>query len=116
MTSVSLLQRPGMPERTERVCRKAEAIWKKPLLRQYTDHTITHSRRIIAILDKLCALLVNPLTDDETYVLLCAAFLHDIGMQQEKFYEADVVRKRYSEEEIAEAVPDRAKGEAIIRE
>ena len=116
MASVSLLQRPTMSERIERVRRKAETIWKKPLLRQYTDHTIDHSLRVIAVLDKLCALVVEPLTDDETYVLLCAAFLHDIGMQQEKSFETDVVRKRYSGEEIAEAVADRAKGEAIIRE
>lgn len=116
MANVSLLQCPGMSERIARVRQKAEAIWKKPLLRQYTDHTIDHSRRVIAVLDKLCALLVEPLTDDEPYVLLCAAFLHDIGMQQEKFFETDVVRKRYSEEEIAEAEADRAKGEAIIRE
>lgn len=112
----SLLERDGMSERIERVHHKAEAIWKKPLLRQYTDHTVDHSLRVIVILDKLCDLLAEPLTNDEAYILLCSAFLHDIGMQQEKFFKTDVVNELYTEEEIAQARQDDSKRDDLIRE
>ncbi|MBN1814790.1 MAG: tetratricopeptide repeat protein [Anaerolineae bacterium] len=110
-----LLNRPKMDARIHKVREKAEAIWKKPLLRQYTDHTIGHSLRVISILEKLCSILEDPLTDDEVYVLLCAAFLHDVGMQQEKFFEMDVIKERFSDEEISAAREDQMKAEAIIR-
>jgi tetratricopeptide (TPR) repeat protein len=112
----TLLKRQGMDGRIHKVREKAEAIWKKPLLRQYTDHTVAHSLRVIFILDKLCPLLKVSLTDDEVYVLLCAAFLHDIGMQQEKFFEMKVLQEHYSKEEIEAAQSDPMQGEAIIRQ
>lgn len=116
MAASSLLLKSGVSERTFRVRKKAEAIWRKPLLRQYTDHTIDHADRIVEILDKLCALLVKPLTNDEAYVLICAAYLHDIGMQQERFFETEVVQKRFTQDEIAEAIDDQEEREAIIRQ
>ncbi|MFW6116752.1 MAG: HD domain-containing protein [bacterium] len=112
----SLLERDGMSQCLERVRCKAEAIWKMPLLRQYTDHTVNHSFRVIEILDKLCDLLLQPLTDDEAYVLLCSAFLHDIGMQQERFFEMDVVKDLYTEEEVTQAREEKSKRDALIRE
>lgn len=115
MGETRLLDREKMEGRIHRVREKAEAIWKKPLLRHYTDHTIAHSERVISILDKLCALVEPRLTDDEAYVLLCAAYLHDIGMQQEKFFEMDVIKERFSDEEIAAALEDQMEAEAIIR-
>ena len=112
----SLLERDRMAERIYQVRGKVEAIWKKPLLRQYTDHTVDHSFRIIQILDKFTDLLDKSLTADEAYVLLCSALLHDIGMQQEKFFETEAVKERYSEDYIAEAREDDAKRDALIRE
>jgi len=116
MAGEGLLDRPNMGERTHQVREKAKAIWRKPLLRQYTDHAIEHSERVISILEKLCLLLEEPLTDDEVYVLLCAAYLHDIGMQQENFFKVAVIQERYSEDEIAAALDDQMQREAMIRE
>jgi hypothetical protein len=63
-------------------------LWARPLHRHYTDHTVTHSERIIALLDALTAGVMattRRLTHTEVFCLLAAAYVHDIGMQNEKF-------------------------------
>ncbi|MDD5343770.1 MAG: HD domain-containing protein, partial [Smithella sp.] len=63
----------------------AERILRDKLDPHFTDHSINHSNRIIAILNHL--LFSNRkeayLSNDEKYVLLAACYLHDIGMQNE---------------------------------
>lgn len=65
----------------------AEEIWREPRLGWYTDHGIEHSKRVVDLLDQLCANLLaderHPLglRPDEVFLLLAAAWLHDIGMQ-----------------------------------
>ena len=65
-------------------------IWKIPRLPWYTDHGIDHSERIICHLNNLCFGLTSipgsysehyGLTVEEVFLLLSAAWLHDIGMQ-----------------------------------
>jgi len=66
----------------------AARIWSRPLHRYYTDHTITHSERVITLLDGLTAGMMatdKRLSPTEVFVLLAAAYLHDIGMQDERF-------------------------------
>jgi tetratricopeptide (TPR) repeat protein/HD superfamily phosphodiesterase len=47
----------------------------------YTDHSLTHLRKVVEIIDQLCTdSLVEQLTADEIFVLLAGAILHDIGM------------------------------------
>lgn len=106
----------GMSERTYPVRQKAKAIWKKPLFRHYTDHGIEHAERVIAILGRLAWLLKEPLNEDEVYVLLCGAYLHDVGLQHEKFFESDRARDRFAEDEIQEAAQNPTTLEAMIRE
>jgi hypothetical protein len=68
-------------------------MWARPLHRYYTDHTIAHSERIIALMDGLTAGMMatdKRLMPTEILVLLSAAYLHDIGMQNEKFANADL--------------------------
>ena len=71
----------------------AGRIWARPLHRYYTDHTVAHSERIIALMDGLTAGMMavgdKQLAPTEIFVLLSAAYLHDIGMQNEKFAEGD---------------------------
>ncbi|HEX8065322.1 MAG TPA: hypothetical protein VF520_02215 [Thermoleophilaceae bacterium] len=71
--------------RLERAKSSADRIWAQPRLHWFTDHSSTrHSRRIIQILGDLVAHLQNTshaLGRSELFVLLCAAYLHDIGMQ-----------------------------------
>lgn len=95
--------------RLERVRISAERIWAVPRLGWFTDHSASrHSRRIIQLLGGLTDELQNgpmALTRGEVYVLLSAAYLHDIGMQdfavdgrgQEEFGLADyeLIRKRH---------------------
>ena len=53
-----------------------------PLIKEappyYSDHGINHSERILGILDRLTANL--DLATSEVFPLLCAVWLHDIGM------------------------------------
>jgi hypothetical protein len=71
-----------------------ERIWARPLHRYYTDHTPQgHSARVIALLDGLTAGMMatgKRLAPGEVFVLLAAAYLHDIGMQNEKFAGGDL--------------------------
>lgn len=56
-------------------------IWQTPRHRNYTGHTVAHSR---IILDHLAPLARDcNLSEAETYVLASATYLHDIGMQWE---------------------------------
>lgn len=107
---------PRISERVHAVRQKAEAIWTKPLLRHYTYHDIGHAERVMDILYKLQRLIHDRLTCDEVYVLLCAALLHDIGMQDARFLEKQAIKKRYTEEEIATAKCDDQKRDKMIRE
>jgi hypothetical protein len=78
----------------ENVRAAAERIWARPLHRYYTDHTPQgHSTRVIALLDGLTAGMMatnQRLALGEAFVLLAAAYLHDIGMQNEKFAGGDL--------------------------
>ena len=52
------------------------------IIKDYTDHGIEHSKRIISYVEKL--LFANSgrtLTSVEVYLLLASIYLHDIGMQ-----------------------------------
>jgi hypothetical protein len=74
-----------LDRRLQRVKASARAIWEHPRLPWFTDHTAQrHSPRIIQLLGQaLDDLQEAPqaLTRSELYVLLAAAYLHDIGMQ-----------------------------------
>jgi hypothetical protein len=73
-------------------------IWKRPILQNYTDHSIEHSERIIQTLGKLLEKYGSQLNEYERLILLASAYLHDIGMQSP--VHAGLEKKdRYSEEE-----------------
>lgn len=63
----------------------AEAIWASDaprIVRDYTDHGLTHSERLAGFAGRL--LMANEGRDfsaQETYLLLAGIYLHDIGMQ-----------------------------------
>jgi len=62
-------------------------IWERPVHRHYTDHSLKHSERVIKKLDGLTEGIMsssNPLSATEVFILLAAAYLHDIGMQDER--------------------------------
>ncbi len=57
-------------------------IWHSPQHRHYTDHKPeSHSERIIEKLNAMSERMETPLREVEAFILLCAAYLHDIGMQ-----------------------------------
>jgi hypothetical protein len=95
----------------------AEEIWDAPLHRYYTDHKVTHSERVIEKLDGLTAGIMaragHRLSPSEIYVLLAAAYLHDIGMQDERYAGGDLETIRAEHHErtaamIVGSVRDRA--------
>lgn len=78
-------------------------LWAVPKHEYYTDHTVAHSDRITTRLDGLSTGIMagaSPLSPHEVYILLAAAYLHDIGMQNEYFLNGDLVRIRDQHEKI----------------
>lgn len=81
----------------------AERVWRAPLHRYYTDHTTAHSERVIALLDGLTAGMMatdKRLAPGEAFVLLAAAYLHDVGMQDERFAGGDLEAIRAAHHEV----------------
>jgi tetratricopeptide (TPR) repeat protein len=73
-------------------------LWKIPILQNYTDHSITHSERIIKALGKLLEKYGPSLNDYERFILLASAYLHDIGMQS-PVHAGLGKKERYSKDE-----------------
>jgi hypothetical protein len=87
----------------ENVREAVARLWSRPLHRYYTDHTVAHSERVIALLDGLTAGMITTdkrLSSTEVFCLLAAAYLHDIGMQNEKFAggSLDEIRAHHNEQ------------------
>jgi hypothetical protein len=79
-------------------------IWSRPLHRYYTDHTVAHSERVIALLDGLTAGMMatdRRLCTTEVFVLLAAAYLHDVGMQNERYAGGDLEEIRAIHHELS---------------
>ena len=58
-------------------------IWNRIILIQhFTDHSLSHSLRIIKIMEQLPHVIENDfLSQDEKFILILGGLLHDIGMQ-----------------------------------
>ncbi|MEI6103690.1 MAG: tetratricopeptide repeat protein [Methanothrix sp.] len=56
-------------------------LWDPQLLQHYTRHGLDHSERIIDVLGLIIGNKNNLLTEEERFVLLASAYLHDVGMQ-----------------------------------
>ena len=86
----------------------AERIWSRPLHRTYTDHSVAHSKRVIALLDGLSAGMMRTdkrLSPTEAFVLLAAALLHDVGMQDERYADGNLEEIRaHHHEQTAEMI------------
>ena len=63
----------------------AKKNWDQPFLDYYTKHDITHSHEVIKLLDKILKCGNCVLNEHERFILLAAAYLHDIGMQFPKY-------------------------------
>jgi hypothetical protein len=86
----------------ENVRAVAARIWAHPLHRTCADHGVSHSERVIALLGGLTAGMMatdKRLSAAEVWVLLAAAYLHNIGMQHNTFAESsfEEVRLEYGE-------------------
>lgn len=99
----------GWPLSLDGVRYAAETIWKTPVFRDYTDHSVEHSDRIIDHLGKLAEGLVlsNRISATEMFVLLAAAYLHDIGMQDERFQDGDPSEVRRCHHELTRRIIER---------
>lgn len=59
-------------------------LYKRPLHIHYTDHSLSHSDRIIKVVDMLLE-NATVLNDEERFILVCAILLHDVGMQTPRY-------------------------------
>lgn len=86
-------------------------IWSTPLHQYYTSHDVKHSEKIISIVGALLEPLRDELNEFERFILICAIYLHDIGMQapsyaglekKDKYTRAELDRVREQHHEISE--------------
>jgi len=66
---------------------KVAPILDNNLLPHFTDHSVSHSDRMIEYVDKIIEPIQDnskKITDEELYILYAACYLHDIGMGYEK--------------------------------
>jgi len=81
--------------------RHAVSLWQVPQHRTFTDHQPEgHSERVITKLNALTAQLAGTneqLSGEEAFIVLAAAYLHDIGMQAEdpRYGTPDEIRDRH---------------------
>lgn len=92
---------PDLHRAVDNVRAAVKVIWERPLHRYYTDHSVEHSERVIEKLNGLTEELMSTdhLYPTEVNILLVAAYLHDIGMQYERFKNGDLeqIRDRHHE-------------------
>ena len=60
--------------------KNADELLSKSPNQWYTDHSIDHTNRIIALISQLIKDSREALNDEEKFIIICAAALHDIGM------------------------------------
>ncbi|MDY6877978.1 MAG: SUMF1/EgtB/PvdO family nonheme iron enzyme [Chloroflexota bacterium] len=74
--------------KVKNVRQAAKRLWATPAYPHAVDHGPAHADRIVAILDGLTEVLMerpeHALAGGEIYILLAAAYLHGIGLQDER--------------------------------
>lgn len=81
------------------VFREASNIWLKPIHKYYTDHGVQHSERILSICDAMLESLYDTmLCEEEIFILVASAYLHDIGMQMPEYARLEKKEDYTSEE------------------
>lgn len=60
---------------------RVEELFKAPLHIHYTDHSVSHSQRIINVISSIISDTKIHFNDEELFILTAAVLLHDIGMQ-----------------------------------
>lgn len=105
---------------------QVEKLLKNPLHIHYTDHSITHSIRIVNIISKIIEDIDLQFNEEEKFILLSAVLLHDIDMQTPDYADLgelplntealEKIRKKhheYSERLIIDSI-QRSEGEAYF--
>ncbi len=93
---------PDWQRAVENVRQAARQLWATPTHRHTIDHGPSHADRVVALLDGLTEGLMtraeHALASEEIYILLAAAHLHAIGLQDEQTEPDPAVRwDRYPE-------------------
>jgi tetratricopeptide (TPR) repeat protein len=118
MPKGALSRRPKVRKDLKPICQQAKRIWAIPELTHYTDHTVLHSARVIKHIDDLAALLAreDKLNDNEAFVLLAAALLHDVGMQRLNVFDSDLAQHLFTPEQVEQGRRSRPRCEELVRE
>ena len=76
------------PRAVQDVRQAAARIWERPAHRYAVDHGPAHDDRVVGLLGGLTEGLMkrgdHALAKEEIYILLAAAYLHTIGLQDEQ--------------------------------
>ena len=79
-----LQTKPKLYEKYEEIKKACEVLWDDVKLPWFTDHSPTHSARLVSYLNQILEPLEgtpHALTMQECFVILASCYLHDIGMQ-----------------------------------
>ncbi len=60
---------------------QADKLLRTPMHIHYTDHSISHSERILNIISSIVENTSVNFNDEEKFILIAAVLLHDVGMQ-----------------------------------
>jgi hypothetical protein len=92
---------PDWQRHVENVRQASARLWATPAHTHAIDHGPDHADRVVALLDGLTAVLMtreHALVSEEIYILLAAAYLHAIGLQDEQSEpDPELRRARYPE-------------------
>jgi hypothetical protein len=80
-------QKPDLHRALANVRARVHPLLKQSAHPDFTDHSIEHSDRVIKNLNDLTDVLMKsdtPLAPLEVYILLASAYVHDLGMQEER--------------------------------
>ncbi len=69
------------------------------LIKDFTDHSVEHSKRVMENIDKLVAVFMKQenekMNEIEIYILLAACYLHDLGMHAQYVEHLPYIQNKY---------------------
>ena len=80
---ISLISKEENKVSINEACLLVQKIWSSEvrIVREYTDHGYRHSQRVIQKIYEILQISPKVLSEDELFLLILGAYLHDIGMQ-----------------------------------
>lgn len=83
---------PDLSSQIDSIKKYCKKEWETVMLPWFTNHNVTHSEEIIYLIGQILGPSIEELSDDELFILIASAYLHDIGMQNIKVKDVPIDR------------------------